>query len=141
MLKAQFRRATLEDVPFVARLIRELYAPRLECFRIPYDHESTLVMVGDLVSRGIVLVGESSCAGCLIYPFPFNANARVASVYFWYWQKLHGIGILKALMKEAKAAGATHLTAASHFPENRIGRYYRKVGMRAVETAFVKVLD
>lgn len=137
-----FRKATPEDVIFISRLLREFYAKEgIGAYGIPFDYQSTVVTVDDIVRRGVCLVGPASCAGALISTCPFNANAQIAMVVFWYFQKKHEIAIFKELCIECKNQGATHINPASHFPTNSIGRFYRKCGLKAAETQYLGLLQ
>lgn len=132
--------ANLSDASFIYRLLREFYAKQGGIYRIPMDTESAAETVGDVITRGICLVGPSSCAGALFAPFPFNKEAVIAQVIFWYFQKHQEIKIFEALLTACKVAGATHINAASHFPENTIGKRYLKLGLQAIEKQYMSAL-
>jgi hypothetical protein len=137
----QYRLASLEDVIFIGRLVKEFYAKRESIYKIPYDHETMLITIDELVRRGVVVVGPTSCAGASIDLFPSNCNYVVASVKFWYFQRPREIGIFTALCDECIRRGATKIDASAHAPDNTIGRYYEKIGMHACETVYLGDLE
>lgn len=129
-----FRQAKLSDGPFIYRLLREFYAKQGGVYDIPMDAESAADTIHQVISTGICLVGNHSCAGALLSPFPFNRHEIIAQVIFWYFTSPREIQIFKQLAVASKIAGATHINASSHFPDNRIMRYYERIGLRPVET-------
>ena len=132
-----YRLANLNDVTFIARLIREFYNKTGGVYGIPYDHESMLITIDETIRTGICLVGPNSCAGAYINLFPSNCEYAVASVKFWYFRTPREISIFKALCEEAKRRGATNIDASSHFPNHTIGRYYERFGMKPAETVYL----
>jgi N-acetylglutamate synthase-like GNAT family acetyltransferase len=132
-----YRKATRSDVVAIAKLLREFYSRVGEVYKIPYDHASMIVTVDDVVDRGVCIVGPTSCAGAIFYPFPSNSECLVAHVLFWYFQKRREIGIFLEILKLCKEQGATHINVASHFPKNTIGRFYKKCGLKPVETQYM----
>lgn len=128
-----FRRATPADIPFILDLLREFYDKAGDIYQIEFDAPSTIQTIGNVLARGICLVGPSSCAGAIIGRFPYNHAALIAHVPFWYFTKPSGIHIFDALMVECKAAGATHINPSSLYPDNRIARFYSKKGFRSCE--------
>lgn len=136
-----FRPATLHDGLFVGRLLKEFYAEKGGIYGIPYDHASTLRTVQGVIDHGICLVGPTSCAGAILVPFPYNGDVLVAHVVFWYFKNAREIEIFERLMQHCAAAGAVRITAASHYPENRIGPHYSKFGMEASESTWLGRID
>lgn len=135
-----YRLATLHDVVPIARLLREFYHREGDIYGISYDHESTVATVDEVVNHGICLVGPTSCAGALIRPFPYNHQAHIALIPFWYFRNRREIGIFQVLLKACVAAGATHINVASHYPHNIIGRFYRKCGIQPVEVQYLAAI-
>jgi hypothetical protein len=132
-----YRKAGHDDVVFISRLTREFYGKVGDIYHVPYSHASMIVTVDDIVDRGIVLVGPNSCAGAFFYPFPSNADFKMAHVLFWTFQRRREIGIFLELLKQVKEMGAVGVTCASHFPQNTIGRFYKKCGLKPVETHYM----
>jgi len=132
-----FREAGVDDVPHVELLLAEFYAKQGGVYGIPIDEQSTIQTIVSTASNGILLVGPTSCAGAIICPFPFNRQARVAQVIFWYFQLHREIRIFDELLIRCRAMGATHVNATSHPPHNRIARYYQRHGLKQVETQLI----
>lgn len=137
-----FRRATLPDVPQVARLVREFYVGQNYevTYGIGFDYESTLRTVTTVIDRGICITSGDACAGAYVLPFPYNHSAKVGYVQFWYFRKPSGIKILSHLFEELKKEGATHVWSVSHPPHHRIARLYQRLGLRQVEGVWGKAL-
>lgn len=136
-----FRVAELSDTLFVARLTREFYEKVGGIYRIPGDYESFVVMADAVIRNGICIVGPTSCAGALMARFPGNQHELVANVLFFYFQQKREITIFYAFLEALRAAGATHIDAASHFPENTIGKFYKKLGLVPTETHWMASID
>lgn len=96
--------------------------------------------IQDIIDRGILLVGDTSCAGAIISAFPFNNQASIAWVVFWYFRNKREIGIFKELIEQCRQAGATHINTSSHFPNNTVGRFYHKCGLASCEIQYLAPL-
>lgn len=136
-----YRPATFNDAVFIARLLREFYSKAGRSYGIAYDHETTLLVVEDVIRRGVCIVGPTSCAGAMIEPFVNNCNHTLAVVRFWYFQRPREITIFEELMRVCRAFGATEITGASHPPDHVIGRYYHKLGMSEAETVYIGKME
>lgn len=132
-----FRAATLHDVVFIARLLREFYSKAGTEYGITFDYESMLVSVDDVIRHGVCIVGPSSCAAAYLDVFPCNCNHTVANVKFWYFQQHREITIFEELLRICGAMGASEFTGSSHSPDHTIGRYYQKLGLKPVETVYI----
>ena len=136
-----FRRAEPEDIPAILDLLREFYNKQGHIYSgIKFDPASCIETITAVMRDGICLVGDGCCAGAIGVPFPYNRNALFANVVFWYFKRPSGIHIFEALMAECKKAGATHFSAASHFPDRRIERYYQKKGLNVCEGVLMSKL-
>ena len=137
-----FRRAQAvpADVLHVYRQIVDLHRKHGDAYGIPLDIDSVLNTIMRVIRDGICLVGPTSCAGMLILPFPFNADARIAQVLFWNFKHAREMRILREILSTAKELGATHRCVASHFPNNNAGRLYRSLGLREAEIQFIGVV-
>src|SRR5690348_15419961 len=96
----QIRRAVPDDVIRIGHMLRRFYQAHGGVYGIKYDHGSCLASVLDTVMRGIALIGPKSCAGALLLPFPFNNQAMVAQVLFWYIEGRHELAIFDMLLAE-----------------------------------------
>jgi len=129
-----FRRAQLGDVERVAQMLGRFYAKiGIAAYQVPFDYPSAVETVKDTVLRGICLVGPRSCAGAFAHQFPFNKSVKFAYVQFWCFERAREIMIFEALMDECERGGAVRVIAASHPPNHRIGKYYRKLAGREFE--------
>lgn len=135
-----FRLATADDVPHVLELLQAFYEKAGGIYGIPFDRVSTIKTIAHVMGHGICLIGPSSTAGAVVSQFPYNHDARVAHVWFWYFKAAREIRIFEALMEACKEAGATHLSAASLFPDNRIGRFYAKILLHPAEIQGIRRL-
>jgi len=140
-VESEFRPAVASDLLKIGRLVREFYHKVGGVYGIEYSHDDAMNLISGLIARGICLVGPTSCAGALVMPFPYNNKAQVAYVAFWYFQESREIRIFEELLRRCAAAGATHVSAASHFPHNRIARWYLKLGLHPVEGQFCRALN
>lgn len=132
-----FRPANLNDAVFIARLIREFDAKHDGIYNIPLDYASTLLLADDVIRRGVCIVGENSCAGAYLTPFPFNNKVIVAYIVFWCFQAAREITIFNALSAACKERGADYISGASPLPNNAMGKYYRRHGMENMETHYI----
>lgn len=94
-----------------------------------------------VIKYGVCLVGSHEVAGANIVKFPFNRNAVIGNIMFWNFTRPSGVHIFEAMVKELKKLGVTHITANSHFPENRIGDFYCKLGLRRVEISWLAEIN
>jgi hypothetical protein len=132
--RPHFRPATFDDLHHITRLLKEFYLKAGSQFEIPYDHESTMEYVVTCIRGTVCLVGETSCASAYLAPWTRNKSVIVANVNFWYFQKRREIMIFEALTRACLDAGASHIFAASHPPENIAAAFYGHCGMKPVET-------
>ncbi|HEU4343698.1 MAG TPA: hypothetical protein VFU31_19280 [Candidatus Binatia bacterium] len=129
-----FRRATPADGVFILRLLRGFYNRHcLPAYKIPFDPESAMVTIDEIIAGGIMLVGPSSYAGAIITPCLWNFEYRLATVMLWGFKTPSGIKIFEAIVDECAKAGATHLIASSHPPYHVIARHYAKFGLTECE--------
>lgn len=137
-----FRRANFEDVPEIARRLRKLWGKIEPAYHgIKWDHPSALLTIDHAIRIGICLVGPTSCAGAVISPFLWNHNEMVADIMFWSFERSHEVTILNEISAICTAAGATHIKANTHWPDNRIGRFYMGKGFGPSETSWLLPSD
>lgn len=132
-----FRPATQNDATHIVNLLEKFYAKHQALYQIefiPKDCENT---VRELIEYGVVLVGPNSCAGASIAPFFVNHNVKTAFVWYWAFERPREIRIFQALMAACKEAGATHLTAAAHFPTFTILKHYARLTLRPLELSCI----
>lgn len=136
----RFRKATLEDVDDIIDLIIEINRKVGAVYGIPMDAESVVETVMHVVKRGICVVGPGACAGGMVHPYLWNRDFQMGTVIFWNYNRPSGVHVIEALAREFKQAGATHLTCTSHFPENKAGRIYVRMGSTPCEIQYIAKL-
>lgn len=140
--RPQFRRAVPADIPVLLELLREFYrrADGERIYGIGFDGCSTILTISNVLARGLCLIGPTSCAGAIFWPFPWNHMALVAHVQFWYFKRAREIAIFEALADACKAAGATHIWASSHAPKHTVARWYARKGLSECESEHIRQL-
>lgn len=118
-------------------MLRQFYAKSGDIYQIPWDHSSALDTITDVIARGVCLVGERSCAGALLLPFPYNRSVTVAHVVFWHFTRPRELRIFDTLAAACREAGCTHINPSSLWPNEVIGRYYQRRGLRQAETQWL----
>lgn len=137
--RPEFRLARTDDIPFILELVRELCRKTglNDRYGIPFDGASAILTIGGVLANGLCLVGKSSCAGAVFFPYPYNHAAKIAHVQFWYFRNAREIAIFEALADACKGAGATHIYAASIPPRHTVGKWYRKKGLSECESEHI----
>lgn len=118
-------------------MLAKFYAKSGGIYGIPFDHDSALNMVTKTILEGICVIGDYSCAGAMLCDFPFNYNAVIAHVLFWRFTKGRDVAVLSELAIRCRDNGATHINVSSLWPANTIGRVYRNIGLREIETQWL----
>jgi len=134
------RTANGDDVIIIAQMLRRFYSSHSP-YGIRYDHASCLQTVLDTIARGVCLVGQKSCAGALLCPFPYNHEAIVAQVVFWYIEHRREISIFDVLVCRCREAGATHINVATVAPKHVGKRFYEVRGLKLAEAQYMGPLD
>ncbi len=135
--KTPFRLANLSDSARIAGMLRAFYAKSGGIYGIPWDHVSAMETIWQTMERGACVVGDHSCAGAIIGDYPYNHSAKIAHVIYWYFTTPRELKIFEALARACGDLGATHINPSSHWPQNTIGRYYQKHGLKAAETNWI----
>lgn len=129
-----YRLAKLSDAPFIYRLIKEKASRFEDLYGASLDASAIADTIADVMQRGILIVGPASCAAARFGPLPFNHQVVVANILFWYFKTPREIQIFDEICNVCKNLGATHVNASSHFPDNRLIRFYEKRGLVPIET-------
>ena len=137
----QIRLAVPDDVIRIGQMLRRFYVAHGEVYGIKYDHASCLSSVLETIIRGVCLIGPKSCAGALVLPFPFNREALVAQVLFWYVEGGREIAIFDVLLAHCRQAGATHVNVATVAPKHVGKRFYAVRGLKLVEAQYLGPTD
>lgn len=128
-----YRSAQNSDLEFIVAILLRFDSKTHQAYNIHAEESSVRETVRKIILDGICLVGTRSCAGAFISPYPWNYSQKIATVAFWYFESHRQIGIFKELMKRCRDSGATHISAASHFPKYTIQPYYEKLGLSPCE--------
>lgn len=137
----RFRPAKVDDTEHIVELLIPLFQKFGGVYGIRSDAESIVKTVLHTITNGICLVSPEACAGGFIHPYPWNHQMNVGVVLFWNYNRPSGIRVFEALTREFKARGATHINCASHFPDHRIGRHYRRLNLQPAEIQYVGPVD
>jgi len=133
----QIKLARPDDVIQIGQMLRRFYQEHGEVYAIKYDHASCLSTVLKTIVDGVCLLGRASCAGALLLPFPFNREALVAQVVFWYIENRREIAIFDMLLKECQKRGATHVNVATVAPRHVGKRFYAVRGLKLAEAQYL----
>lgn len=136
-MKQVFRPATPDDLEYIVDLGVNLSAKHGDAYRVPADALSVAQEVSHAIQCGVCLVGNGCAAGGYVKPFIWGHDIKVGMVTFWNFTTPSGVHILGALVDEFAKRGATFISAASHFPHNRVGDLYARMGMWPAETTYV----
>ena len=137
----KFRPATMDDADHIIDQIVEINKKVGAVYGIPMDAESVIATVIHTIERGVCVVGENACAGGYIHPYPWNHAAKIGLILFWNYTRPSGIRVFEAIAERFRALGATHINAASHFPDNRIGQYYARFRLHPAEVQHIGCLS
>jgi hypothetical protein len=139
----QFRPALLSEIVVIAAMVRRFYQRDGKIYGIPYDQESCLESIADVMERGVVIRGPMSCGGAYLIPWPFQRSITVAQVFFWCFDDSKEIGIYDALARACMDKGATHINVASLAPKHSGKQFYERRGLKLAEGQYlgpIKVL-
>jgi len=133
----RFRIATVADAASVAKLVARFYKRDGGVYRIPFDYESCLDAVADVLVRGVCVIGPKSCAGAHLVQWPFNKDEIVAQVFFWCFEDTREVAIFDYLLQICQQLGATFVNVAAIGPKHSGKQFYQKRGLKCVETHFL----
>lgn len=109
----QIRRATLEDLPFFADLIRHRYGDR---FHDPDKCQKNLEWLGQLFSRGdyTCLRGERTAGiARVLAAYGAEPQAQVVGLAAWPHAGLEPLRMLRVMVLWARTIGASKLTLSA----------------------------
>jgi GNAT superfamily N-acetyltransferase len=110
--------------------------------QVGWDDESVELLLTQLIEAddGILLVGEKSMLGGLIYAHPFNRNCRVFQELFWRSEGFEGLKLLAEAERLATAKGATQSLMLDVIAMPGAARIYERRGYKLTERTFTKEL-
>lgn len=127
----------MSDLEAVVEILMDLDGKLSPAYGIKGDGQSLVETALFAIKHGICLIGRGAAAGGSLFRFPYNHNVLIGNILFWNFTKPSGVGIFQAMVSEFRGLGAKYVTASSHFPENRLGDFYCKQGLKAVETSWI----
>ena len=141
------RPATMEDVPALVAMGRQF--AQTEMYRdVLYENpdQITIVMTNLIdCEAGTILVLESESVlvgmmGILHTPHFLSAEICASEIFWWVTPGHRGDGVrlLRAAESWAKECGATKLQMVA--PNERVGRFYDRMGFKRIETSYQKAL-
>ena len=146
------RRATLDDIPAIARLGREFHA-QAGWDEIAYNEADCAASLAALMQSGVFLCVVAEHGGEIVgmasgvmSPVYFNAGHKSGEELFWYVSpdapQLAGIRLLEALEREARGAGCQtwQMKALDRLNGERMAALYQRRGYRASEQTYIKRL-
>jgi hypothetical protein len=117
-----------------------------------FDQDSTYKTLQFLINddNGIVLVNEDKKINAFIYgllsPFPMNYNQIILTEFAWWAdpdaRQTTGIRLLKEFEKRGKEKGADLfiMVTSDSFQEEKLEKFYKKVGFNHLEHHYIKRL-
>lgn len=143
------RLAADEDVELVLAMGRKFYTTTEMAKLIPFDDDSGVHQIFNMLDNGYILIAEKDgeavgCMGCVFYDFPYNRTyTGCTELLFWLEEEHRGGTLAARMMKEGEAIcrheGASFVTmAALETSPSMIDEFYKKLGYRRSERAFIK---
>lgn len=136
------RDATTDDIPAMVEMGRHFANVAGFGDHIGYDDDTVASTLAALIEDGICLIGDKAMAGAAFYRHPFNAAHLACCELFWWSEGRDGLGMLGAIERKAREAGAHSLTMATMdiLNADRMAHVYTKRGFKPLDHNFVKVL-
>lgn len=146
------REATKEDIPILLHMGEQFFNASDFGRLTDYDRDSTRQTFVDLISNGILLVGEIEgsvigMVGAVLYPLYFNIRHLTGQEMFWWVDpdyRKTGIGkqLLVELEKKAYSMGADSFSmiALDKINPEIMGRVYKMNGYFPAEHSYYKRL-
>lgn len=128
------------DIPFVMEMGRKFADDAGVTEQIGWDDESFEGLLRLMIADHVLLRGERSIIGGLVFAHPFNQKCKVFQELFWRSEGFEGVKLLKAAEAMAREMGATRslmMTVASMPGAEKI---YQRAGYGPAEQTFIKEL-
>jgi hypothetical protein len=138
------RPACFADIPKLLEMGKRFADEAGVTARVGWDEASVVALLGNLIESpaGILLIGEQSMFGGLVYPHPFNAKCVIFQEMFWRSEGREGLRAYYAALEQAKALGATHcaMMATEGSNPERVSALYSRMGFSPFDRTFIKEL-
>lgn len=135
------RRCSEADIPFVMELGKRFADDAGVTDQVGWDDESVEALLRVMIDGHILLRGETSILGGLVFAHPFNAGRKIFQEMFWRSEGSgEGVKLLAEAERIAKEMGAERslmLTVATMPGAERI---YERRGYVPAEQTFIKEL-
>lgn len=142
------RPATSDDLPAIVAMGRRFLAETAYQGRIADNPAQMEALAASLIARedATLLVSEGGgeldgMIGIVGYPHPISGELTVGELFWWTTPEHRGAGVrlLRAAEAWAVAQGAKHMQMVA--PNERVGKFYERVGYAPVETVFQRELS
>lgn len=110
--------------------------------QVGWDDESVERLLNQLieVDGGILIIGDRSMIGGLVYPHPFNNERIVFQELFWRSEGRGGMKLLAAAEQRARELGASKSIMLGMTSLPRLDRLYAAKGYAPMEQSYIKGL-
>lgn len=133
------RDAVLDDIPELVEMGRRFIEQAK--LHVGFDRASCEILLQQLIEGegGLLLRGENSMFGAVIYPHPFNNAHTIGQELFWYSEGREGFRLLREAEKaiKGKCNSMVMVTMETVNPD-RMASLYGKMGFVPMERGFVK---
>lgn len=133
------RACTEADIPFVMDLGKRFADEAGVTAQVGWDDATVESLLRLMIAEHILLRGERSILGGLVFPHPFSGR-KVFQEMFWRSEGHEGVKLLAAAEQQARAMGAER--AMMLFLDALPGaeRIYQRRGYARAETSYIKEL-
>lgn len=133
------REATLEDLPFLADLGRQMHKHTRSA---PYRSEHAQEFVGGLIEspEALVLVGPSSMLAGMLVPAWICKDWLIAVELFWYGTDGHGLDLLRAFERWASENRCREVRMTTQTKDPRAEIILRRKGYEVSETSHSRMI-
>jgi len=124
-----YRAAVLEDVEELMPIMMDGAAKVGEpSYQVRFDPQDVRSVLENTIINGVVIRGDASVAGAVLFPFLWNTDFLDGHILFWHFMSNKEIMILDHMVALLRGLGCHRVHATSHFPENTILKRYQGLG-------------
>lgn len=136
------RDAQASDIADIVEMGRRFALASGTADLVGWDVKSAAEYAGFLINHpdGVLLLGDRSMIGGMVFGHPFNNQCRVFLESFWWSEARGGLRLLDAAEAKARELGAVRMLMLSLDAMPSLDGLYRKRGFRPLEKTFVKEL-
>lgn len=133
------RRCTEADIPFVMELGRRFADDAGVTALVGWDDEAVETLLRTMIAGHILLRGERSILGGLVFPHPFSGRV-VFQEMFWRSEGREGLKLLAEAERIAREMGAERSLMLAIDAMPGAERIYERHGYRPAERTYTKEL-